>query len=80
MSAITEIAFHPRKKVLRIVAIGGSGLLKRLDSLYAAVELFGIQCGCIAVEVCATRKWGRILKDWEETGVILTKPLQGRLH
>ena len=80
MSAITEIAFHPRKKVLRVVAIGGKGLLERLDETYSVIETFGIQCGCSAVEICATRKWGRILKDWDETGVVLTKPLQGRLH
>tara|TARA_R110000824_G_scaffold77850_3_gene196730 strand:- start:102 stop:632 length:531 start_codon:yes stop_codon:yes gene_type:complete len=80
LSAITEVAFHPRKKVLRVVAIGGSGLLDRLDKTYAAIESFGVQCGCTAVEICATRKWGRILKDWDETGVVLTKPIQGRLH
>jgi hypothetical protein len=75
----TEIAHHPRKKVLRIVALGGSGFNK-WSKFYPALESFAMRLDCNSLEICTTRKWLKILKDWRESAVVITKDLKGRVH
>jgi len=76
---ITEFVQYPRKKVMRIIAIGGEGM-KRWMRFFPALEAAALQVGCTGFEALGRKGWLRILKDWECTYYVLTKDIKYRLQ
>jgi hypothetical protein len=76
---ITELVKYPRKKVMRIIAIGGEGM-KRWMRFFPALEAAALQAGCTGLETLGRKGWLKVLKDWECTYYILTKDIKYRLQ
>jgi len=58
---ITEIAQHPRRRVWRILHIGGSGMSEWLDDGIAAMKKAARIAGCSAIEADGRLGWAKIV-------------------
>jgi len=76
---VTQIIIYPRKKIMRVIAIGGRDMkiwMKNIDML----ENFALAMGCTELEAWTKRGFLRVLKDWKMSHIVIKKDLKGRLH
>ncbi len=71
---VTQIIPYPRKKVLRILSIGGEGMARWMKH-FPMVEEFAKQTGCSSIEAWGRKGWLRALPDWKCSYHILTKEI-----
>ena len=71
---VTQIIPYPRKKVLRILSIGGEGMARWMKH-FPMVETFAKQTGCSSIEAWGRKGWLRALPDWKCSYHILTKEI-----
>ena len=76
---ITQIIPFPRKKILRVIALGGRGMKDWYQHI-DMVENFAIEMGCTELEAWTKRGLLRVLRDWKMTHIVIRKDLKGRLH
>ena len=58
---VTEIAQHPRRRVWRVLMIGGSGMSDWLDDGIAAMKKAAQIAGCSAIEADGRLGWAKIV-------------------
>lgn len=76
---VTQIIVYPRKKILRVIAIGGRDMkiwMQNIDML----ENYALAMGCTELEAWTKRGFLRVLKDWKMSHIVIKKDLKGRLH
>ena len=78
-SMVTMIVPYPRKKVLRIISIGGSGMEKWIGFI-PLIEDWALSLGCTSLECWGRKGWLKVLKDWKCSYHIITKDLTARMH
>ena len=76
---LTEFVKYPRKKVMRIVSIGGEGM-NRWMRYFPALEAAALSVGCTGFEIFGRKGWLKILKDWKCSYHVLTKDIKHRLQ
>ena len=79
---ITQVISYPRKRVLRIITLGGkdgSGLDKWYMFL-DMVEGFALRAACSALEAWTRKGMARKLKDWNHSYMVITKELKQRIQ
>ena len=76
---LTEFVQYPRKKVMRIVSIGGSEM-HRWMKYFPALEAAALSVGCTGFEIFGRKGWLRVLKDWKCSYHVLTKDIKHRLQ
>ena len=76
---LTEFIQYPRKKVMRIVSIGGRGM-NRWMKYFPALEAAALSVGCTGFEVFGRKGWLRVLKDWKCSYYVLTKDIKHKLQ
>ena len=76
---LTEFVKYPRKKVMRIVSIGGSEM-NRWMKYFPALEAAALSVGCTGFEIFGRKGWLKILKDWKCSYHVLTKDIKHRLQ
>ena len=76
---LTEFVQYPRKKVMRIVSIGGSEM-HRWMKYFPALEAAALSVGCTGFEVFGRKGWLRVLKDWKCSYYVLTKDIKHKLQ
>lgn len=72
---VTQIIPYPRKKVLRIIAIGGADM-DRWFRFLPKVEEFALTVGCESLEAWGRKGWKKILTDWNDSYIVYTKKLR----
>lgn len=72
---VTQIIPYPRKKVLRIIAIGGAEM-DRWFGFLPKVEEFALNVGCDSLEAWGRKGWKKILTDWNDSYIVYTKKLR----
>lgn len=72
---VTQVIPYPQKKVLRIIAIGGSGMDRWFPSLHR-LEEFALNLGCDSLEAWGRKGWKKILTDWSDSYIVYTKKLR----
>ncbi len=72
---ITQIIPYPRKRVLRILCLGGKKM-RNWYFLFNQVENFAILNDCVAIEAWARKGFERVLTDWKSSYQVLTKELR----
>ena len=78
-SMVSQVVPYPRKRVLRIISIGGEDMDKWIDNL-PLVEEWALEMGCTALECWGRKGWLKVLTDWKCSYHILTKDLTHRVH
>jgi len=78
-SMITQIVPYPRKRVLRIISIGGEDMEKWLGFM-SLLEEWALSVGCTSLECWGRKGWLKVLKDWKCSYHIITKDLTARMH
>ena len=78
-SMVTQVVPYPRKRVLRIISIGGDGMDRWIEQL-PMVEEWALSMGCTSLECWGRRGWLKVLKDWKCSYHIITKDLTTRMH
>ena len=78
-SMVTQIVVYPKKRVLRIIAIGG-GDMHRWISFLPALEELALEQGCASIEVWGRKGWLKILDDYKCSYHVLSKDLKIRKH
>ena len=73
-AVVTQLNSTVRGRECLISLLGGQGLRNWLH-LLAEIEAWARSEGCIAMCVMGRRGWKRVLTDFRETGVILTKDI-----
>ena len=79
---ITQVISYPRKRVLRVITLGGkdgSGL-DRWYIFLDMVEGFALKTGCTALEAWTRKGMVRKLKDWKHSYMVITKDLKQRIQ
>ena len=79
---ITQVISYPRKRVLRVITLGGkdgSGLDKWYMFL-DMVEGFALRTACSALEAWTRKGMARKLKDWNHSYMVITKELKQRIQ
>ena len=76
---VTQIVPYPRKRILRIIAIGGDGMDGWIDKL-PMIEDWALEMGCTSLECWGRKGWLKVLKDWKCSYHIITKDLTTRMH
>jgi hypothetical protein len=72
---VTQVIVYPRKKVLRIVAIGGEGM-ERWKQFFPMLEDFAMSLDCTSLEAWGRKGWTKILKDWKSSYIVYTYDLK----
>ena len=72
---VTQIIPYPRKKVLRILSIGGEGMARWMKH-FPMIEKFAKQIGCSSIEAWGRKGWLRALPDWKCSYHIFTKEIK----
>ena len=80
MVMVTQIIPYPQKKVLRVIAIAGTGFKELHEKFNATIESFAIQAGCSAMELWGRKGWKKLLPDWKDTYIVFTKDLKQRMQ
>ena len=80
--AVTQIIPYPKKRVLRIIAMGGEPWQwkKHYQSALSRIEDFALEMGCTTLEAWTRRAFLKIMKDWKSSYSVITKDLKGRMH
>ena len=79
-SMVVQIIPYPRKRVLRIISIGGDRMKDWITYL-PKVEDWALTIGCSHIECWGRKGWEKILKDWKSSYTVLTKDLRkSRMH
>ena len=78
-SMITQIITYTRKRVLRIISIGGDEM-ERWIKFLPLVENWALKVGCTSLECWGRKGWLKILQDWKCSYHIITKDLTHRMH
>ena len=79
---ITQVISYPRKRVLRVITLGGkdgSGLDKWYMFL-DMIEGFALKTACTALEAWTRKGMVRKLKDWKHSYMVITKDLKQRIQ
>jgi len=71
---VTQYIPYPRKKVLRVISIGG-GDMDKWFPFYPELEAFAQGLGCSHLEAWGRKGWGKILKGWTNSYHIFTKEI-----
>ena len=77
---VTQVVHYPRKKVLRIIALGGKGLRRMQEKFEPTLEGYAIKAGCSALEAWTRRGLLRLVKDWKQSYIIITKDIKEKMH
>ena len=77
---VTQVVHYPRKKVLRIIALGGKDLRKMQKKFEPILEGYAIKAGCSALEAWTRRGLLRLVKDWKQSYIIITKDIKEKMH
>ena len=72
---VTQVIVYPRKRVLRIIAIGGEGM-ERWKQFFPMLENFAASLNCTSLEAWGRKGWKKILKDWKSSYIVYTYDLQ----
>jgi|TARA_R110000824_G_scaffold85026_2_gene211570 hypothetical protein len=72
---VTQVISYPQKKVLRVIAIGGSAM-NRWFSFLPRLEEFALNLGCDSLEAWGRKGWKKILTDWSDSYIVYTKKLR----
>jgi hypothetical protein len=72
---VTEIITYPRKRILRILSLGGRGL-RKWYYLFPEIEKFAVAQGCDTIEAWARKGFEKMLPDWKSSYQVLTKELR----
>jgi hypothetical protein len=78
-SMVTQIIPYPRKRVLRIISIGGEDMDKWIGFI-PLIEAWALSVGCTSLECWGRKGWLKVLKDWRCSYHIITKDLTTRMH
>ena len=81
-SMVTEVISYPRKRILRVITIGGKDG-KGIDKWYGflpMVEGFALKVGCSSLEAWTRKGMARKLKDWKHSYTVITKDLKGKMQ
>jgi hypothetical protein len=73
-AAVTELQTVKDKKFCSLTAVGGKDFQRWLH-LLSRIENFAHDEGCKSVRIMGREGWGRILKDYKQTRVILEKEI-----
>ena len=76
---VSQIVSYPRKRILRIIAIGGGEMGRWLPFL-PGLEEWALENGATALECWGRKGWLRVLDDWKCSYHVLTKDLKSRMH
>ena len=76
---VSQIVSYPRKRILRIIAIGG-GEMKRWLPFLPGLEEWALENGATGLECWGRKGWLKILDDWKCSYHVLTKDLKSRMH
>jgi len=79
---VTEVISYPRKRILRVITIGGKDG-KGIDKWYGflpMVEGFALKAGCSSLEAWTRKGMARKLKDWNHSYMVITKDLKQRMQ
>jgi len=71
---VTQHIPYPRKRVLRVVSIGG-GDMNKWFPFYPELENYAKSLGCSHLEAWGRKGWGKILKGWTNSYHIFTKEI-----
>ena len=74
LSLTTKIVQYKRNRSLLIQYIGG-GNLKEYLSFLPDIEEWGKKNDCNFIELFGRKGWARILKDWDDSVILLRKDL-----
>lgn len=61
-AAVTQIHVYPRRKVLVIAYLGGSGMSEWIEELMDTMEEYGRAMGCDCVDTYGRKGWERVGK------------------
>jgi len=76
---VSQIISYPRKKVMRIISIGGSDMEKWMPN-FPIFENWALNLGCTSIEAWGRKGWLRVLDDWKCSYHIITKDIKHRIH
>ena len=76
---VSQIVSYPRKRILRIIAIGG-GQMDRWLPFLPGLEEWALENGATALEAWGRKGWLKVLEDWKCSYHVLTKDLKTRMH
>jgi len=62
-ACVTEVIDYPRKRVIRIIALGGKDFRILMETGSQALEQWAKKIGASAIEVIGRKGWLRFLKD-----------------
>lgn len=80
MIMVTQIIPYPQKKVLRVIAIAGSGFKELHEKFNDMVESFAIRAGCSSMELWGRKGWKKLLPDWKDSYIVFTKDIKQRMQ
>lgn len=80
MAMVTQFIDYPRKRVLRVLSIGGENFSVLHEKFNPMVESFALENGCTSLELWGRKGWKKMLPDWESKYIVFTKDLQKRMH
>jgi hypothetical protein len=72
---VTQVIVYPRKRSLRIIAVGGEGM-ERWQKFFPMLESFASSLNCTCLEAWGRKGWKKILKDWKSSYIVYTHELQ----
>ncbi len=81
-SMVTEIISYPRKRILRVITIGGKDG-RGIDKWYTflpLIEGFALKHGCKSLEAWTRKGMARKLNDWKNSYMVITKDLNQRMQ
>ncbi len=71
---ITEIVRYPRQRRCNLFLCAGTGM-RRWVPLRETIERWARAQGCVAIELQGRPGWSRVLRDYQQTHVLLRKEL-----
>lgn len=78
---LTQVYRTARGDICCIYAAAGTEQIKGdIKKLFAEIEKFARELGCVALEIIGRKGWQRVLPGFKQTAVKLEKPLTWDLH
>ena len=72
--AITTIDDMPRGRLCTVILCTGDGMAEWVRHL-ASIEEWAVWRGCVRIKAVTRPGWGRVMKDYRKTHVVLEKDL-----
>lgn len=74
-ACITEIADYPRKRIIRVLLLGGEDIKSWIGELLETGEAWARRIGAKSIEIDGRKGWVRFLKDFRLTHYRLSKEI-----